>query len=126
MAVAQQNALEQLRMTLLDSGVDYLLLSPLPASTAQVQFIGRFKGLEVVWDMQLSTLECYEQERGLLQTNLQLRGLLQITPSAAQIYALEVALRVAIIDVPTIRKTIHMLRNYRKLRLGLHTWGDAI
>ena len=122
----QANTLEQVRTVLMEKGADYLLLSVLPARYAHVKFIGRFEGQEVLWNMHLYTLERYAQEPDAAKTQIVpgLRGLMQIAPEAKRVFQLTVALRVPVIDVPTIQKTIRMLRNYRKLVIGVHTWGD--
>lgn len=116
----------QLRSALAANGGDYVLLTPLPDTMAHARFIGRFQGREVVWNMRLYTLARHEQERGRVPTapGFSLRGLMIITAESADTYSLEVALDVPVIDEPTIKKTIVMMRNYRQLRLGLRTWGD--
>ena len=121
------NTLDQVRSILMEQGTDYLLLSTLPASCAQVQFIGCFEGQEVLWNMHLYTLERYAREpvAAGMQVDPSLRGLMQIAPEATQVFQLAVALKVPVIDAPTIQKTMLMLRNYRKLARGMHTWGDA-
>lgn len=126
MAGDEANRLEQLRAVLAASDSDYVLLSPLPDTAARAQFIGPFQGREVLWDMQLYTLGRHEQERGRVPTapNFSLRGLMIIEPDTADVYRLEVALNVPVIDETVVRKTIVMMRNYRALRLGLRTWGD--
>lgn len=126
MAEGNASRLEQLRATLTETSSDYVLLSPLPDTAAHAQFIGRFEGREVLWDMRLYTLARREQERGRVPTapNFSLRGLMIIEPESADAYRLEVALNVLVIDEPVVRKTIVMMRNYRQLRLGLRTWGD--
>lgn len=126
MACDGANRLEQLRTALIASDGDYVLLSPVPDTIAHAQFIGMFQGREVLWDMQLYTLPRHEQERGRVPTapNFSLRGLMIIEPDAADVYRLEVALKVPMIDETVVRKTIVMMRNYRALRLGLRTWGD--
>ena len=125
MAIQQASTLEQLSAELSAAGVEFLLFSPLPDSVAQVQFIGRFQGQAVVWNLRLFTLERYTQERGSLPTEMGLRGLMHIAPSAEQVFELEVALDVAQVDESTIKKTMLMIQNYRQLRLGLRTWGEA-
>lgn len=126
--MAEENPcrLEQLRATLAETDSDYVLLSPLPDTATHAQFIGRFEGREVLWDMQLYTLARHEQERGRVPTapNFSLRGLMIIEPESLDTYRLEVALNVLVIDETVVRKTIVMMRNYRQLRLGLRTWGD--
>jgi hypothetical protein len=117
------NDLEQLRAALAASGEDFALLSGLPDTIAHVRFIGRFENREVVWDMQLMTLARYEQEHGRLADEA-LRGLMHIAPVTDGIYRLEVALDVPLIDAPSVKKTIVMMRNYRQLHLGLRTWKN--
>ena len=124
----QANTLEQVRTVLMEKGTDYLLLSVLPARCAHVKFIGRFEGQEVLWNMHLYTLARYAQEpdAAKMQISPDLRGLMQIAPEATQVFQLSVALRVPVIDAPTIQKAILMMRSYRKLAIGVHTWGDSI
>jgi len=117
------NELEQLRSALAQNGADYALLSPLPDTRVHARFIGRFEKREVVWDMRLFTLARYEQKRGKV-SDAALRGLMQIAPVSENVYQLEVALNVPLIDEPTLQKTIVMMRNYRHLHLGLRTWAD--
>ena len=124
----QANTLEQVRTVLLEKAAEYLLLSTLPTNCAHVKFMGRFEGQEVLWDMQLYTLERYAQalEAARMQVSPDLRGLMQVAPESTQVFQLSIALRVPVIDVPTIQKTILMIRSYRKLSIGVHTWGGAI
>ncbi len=123
-----EKQLAQFQATLAASGEDFMLLSPLPKDIVHARFSGCFEGREVVWDMFLYTLVRYAQElRKLpLAPSLALRGLMYIEPGVDQLYPLKVALNVPLIDVPTLKKTITMMRNYRQLRLGLHTWGAAV
>lgn len=120
--------LQQLQAALTASGEDFMLLSPLPKDIVHVRFIGAFERRTVVWDMHLYTLARYalEQREMPALPKLSLRGLIHIERSSAQVYRLEVALKVPIIDQPTIKKAILMMRNYRKLQLGLHAWGEEI
>lgn len=117
---------EQLRAALTANDADYVLLSSLPDSVAHARFIGRFEGNEVVWDMHLYTLERHEQERGRvpIAPDFRLRGLMIIEPLSTETCRLEVALKVPVIDETVIRKAIVMMRNYRRLHVGLRTWGD--
>jgi len=124
----QANTVEQLRTVLMEKAADYLLLSSLPSSCAHVKFIGRFEDQEVLWDMHLYTLERYAQasDSAKMQISPDSRGLMQIATEETQVFQLSVALRVPVIDAPTIQKTILMMRNYRKLAIGVHIWGDAL
>jgi hypothetical protein len=117
--------LEKLKATLAATGSDYVLLSALPETKIKARFIGQFDGREVVWDAAIYTLVRHQQECGRVPTatNFSLRGLMLIEPASPHTYRLDVALNVPLIDEPVIKKTIVMVRNYRRLRIGLHTWG---
>ena len=39
--------------------------------------------------------------------------------------ALTVGLNLAVIDEPAIRKTLIMVRNYKRLGFGRHEWGEV-
>jgi hypothetical protein len=123
----EYSELDSLRAELAAHGGDYVLLSVLPDTHAHVRFIGRFEQREVVWDMDLYALARHEQQRGRVPTapDFRLRGLMIIEPLSKHVYHLEVALDLPVIDEPAIKKTIVMMRNYRRLHLGLRTWGDA-
>lgn len=103
-------------------------LSALPAGQARVRFSGPFQGAAVCWDMHLYTLECYQRERAQ-QRCADSRGprpFIDISRGENGEYRLEVGLNVPVIDEPTIRKVLVMIRNYRRLRLGRHEWGKAL
>lgn len=119
------NELEHLRTALRAAQADYALLSPLPGTLAHARFIGPFAGRDVLWDMQLMTLARYAQMYGR-PTAEGLRGLMHIAPGSEHAYRLEVALNVPLIDEPSLRKTIVMMRNYKQLRLGLRTWPEPM
>lgn len=118
------NKLDQLRATLAANAEDFVLLSTLPDAAAHAQFIGRFEGCDVVWDMHLYTLARYWQARNAVPAaaDLSLRGLMNIAPGE-QVYHLEIALNIPVINVAALKKTIVMMRNYRMLRVGQHRWG---
>ncbi len=119
----QPNKLEQLRATLAANAEDFVLLSTLPDTATHAQFIGRFEGRDVVWDMHLYTLQRYWQEQDAVPAaDLSLRGLMNIAPGE-QVYHLEIALNIPVINVAALKKTIVMMRNYRMLRVGQHRWG---
>lgn len=108
---------------------DYELLSVLPDSKAEVRFIGRFQGQEILWHMTLFTLPRYWRERaGALASyaaDLSVRGVLDLRLRAGRTPDLRVALNVPVIDQPVVRKAIILVRNYRLLREGVQVWGDS-
>lgn len=98
-------------------------LSTLPDSWARVRFTGRFQGRDVRWDMQLHALRSPSRERG---TDGARRAFIDIAPGEGDVLQLEVGLDVPVIDLPTIRKAVLMIRNYRRLRVGRHEWGEPV
>lgn len=52
-------------------------------------------------------------------------GIIDVGEEHGGTRALVVALEVPVIDMPTVRKALIMVRNYRRLRPGRHTWGEA-
>jgi len=98
-------------------------LSTLPESRARVRFAGRFQGRDVLWDMRLHALQ--GPSRGLGTVGVR-RAFIEITPGEGDVLQLEVGLNVPVIDLPTVRKAVLMIRNYRRLRLGRHEWGEPV
>lgn len=123
-----EDPVRALRAELSASGGDYVLYSRLPDTLGRVRFIGTFQGREVVWDMRVYTLARHEAEHGRIPVarDFRLRGLILVEPEADGLMPVEVALDVPEIDETVVRKTIVMVRNYRLLRLGLHTWGEQV
>lgn len=107
-----------------DAGdTDFRCLSTLPDSRARVHFAGRFQGRDVLWDMQLHALQGPCRGRGTVATR---RAFIDIASGEGDVLQLEVGLDVPVIDLPTVRKAVLMIRNYRRLRLGRHEWGEPV
>lgn len=104
---------------------DYTVHSALPAESVSVRFAGPFQGRQTTWDMQLQTLAYWQRHQE--RTNgpgTPSRGVIEVGREHGGVRELVVALNVARIDLPTLRKTVVMIRNYRRLRPGRHAWGD--
>lgn len=93
-----------------------------PAPLILVRFLGTFEGEDVVWDMRLQTLEHWQRRQGGPGSEPG-RQFMHIDREPDGALRIEVTLRVPVIDHPTIRKTIVMIRNYKRLRVGRHEWG---
>ncbi len=102
-----------LKSKLLESGSEFLCFSVLPGKSANVLFIGRFDDREVVWN---SSLYSRSKQGGC--------SFMEITPGTGDNMLLRIELAVAMIDETIIRKAIIMIRNYKRLRLGRHEWGQ--
>ncbi|OOZ38434.1 hypothetical protein BOW53_15575 [Solemya pervernicosa gill symbiont] len=94
---------------------DYTLLEQPGGTTLRCRFSGRFDGEDVVWDATLMTLG----QAGAA------RNFIEIGELSGQGRSITIALHVHCIDIPTLRKAIIMVRNYKRLRLGRHEYGPA-
>jgi hypothetical protein len=50
---------------------------------------------------------------------------MEIAPAPDGKLALTVGLNLTAIDEPTIKKTLIMIRNFKRLKLGRHEWGET-
>lgn len=113
-----QACVERFRSELAATGADYLCESDLAGASLggpqlRVRFIGRFEQAEVVWDAHLLAL-------GQAADSAQF---IEIATPTARGRPIRIGLAVARIDRPTLLKTIIMVRNYKRLRLGRHEFG---
>jgi hypothetical protein len=109
---------------------DYSCRTALPAAKAEVAFAGPFAGREIRWRMTLYTLPAYYAEHASAAQRaagvLQVRPFIQVQPETNGERALTVALPLAAIDEPAVRKAVIMIRQYRRLREGRHEYGAAL
>lgn len=90
------------------------LLDPPGKRQLKLRFTGPFEGELVTWDATLIALAPGNQ-----------RNFIEVGEAGAQGIALTVGLNVSSIDVPTIRKTMMMIRQYKRLQRGRHEYGPA-
>ena len=113
---------EALRTRLAKLGNDYICSNRLPGTTATVSFLGQFQGQTVVWEMRLATLaHCQLAEDDAVSTSVQQRytcPFIEVKEGVEGVYQLRVGLALAVIDEPAIKKTIIMIRNYKRLAIG--------
>ena len=122
----EESPVATLTSLLAQTGSDYLCASALPDTAVFVQFLGPFQNHIVAWDATLYTLPRYYQDHPAQSASTlhfcSPRPFIEITPSAAGRYSLKVGLNLPTIDAPVIKKTIIMIRNYKRLRLGRFGW----
>lgn len=121
--------LTEFKQRLAKSGKNYLALSPVPALKVQLQFAGTLNEQEVLWDATLQTLASYLAENPKAKPSsktFEARSFMQVEPPHDNISALQVVLAVPLIDEPTIRKTIIMIRCYKRLKVGHHEFGKNL
>lgn len=95
------------------------LLGPLGESTLQLRFHGPFEGRSVTWDATFCTLTACQLAHHPQQ------NFIEIGEEHAQGMSLTVGLNVSAIDAPTVRKTMMMIRQYKRLARGRHEFGTT-
>jgi hypothetical protein len=105
---------------------DFICTTDLPASTAAVAFIGHFQGQTVLWQMTLATLQHYRQTQSAAAANPNCfsKPFIDILPGQQGGFPLHVGLELEVIDEAVIKKTIIMLRNYKRLAIGRMEFGS--
>lgn len=104
-------------------GIEFNLLEALTASHAHFSFVGLFQNEQITWDANLLTLERYHAEQPHSSQAVQRSPFLEVGAQTISGRALRVVLDVAQIDEPTILRSIIMIRQYKRLRLGHHDFG---
>ena len=113
-----------------NSPVDMNAVTGINTGKAEFQFNGHYYGKPVTWQCTLQTLDEYYQE--LVSQNkvdshspVTLQRFINISDSDSPTPSINIVLDVEIIDEPTIRKSIVMVHNYKKLHEGHHSYGKA-
>lgn len=108
---------------------DYRHVEPPEAGQAHIRFTGIFQGNEVIWDAVIVTLAHYFRERYPAGKqpgpDFSLPQFIEVGTAADGMRKLKVGLNAPCIDEATLRKTIIMIRNYKRLHLGLHEYEPA-
>ncbi|WP_455210822.1 hypothetical protein [Kaarinaea lacus] len=121
--------LPSIKRQLTKSGKNFLVLTPTPALKVHIQFIGKLQEQEVLWDATVQTLASHLAENPPAKTSknsLEARSFMQVEPAQDGVAALKVVLAVPLIDEPTIKKTIIMIRCYKRLKVGHHEFGKNL
>ena len=87
------------------------LLEPPDGESLRLRFSGPFAGKTVIWDATFTTLAALVTSAGEPQT---LRNFIEIGDDTGHGMALTVGLNVPCIDLPTVRKAILMVRQYKR------------
>jgi len=104
-------------------GIEFNLLEALAASQAHFSFVGQFQNEELTWDATLLTLERYHAEQPHSSQAVQRSPFLEVGAQTISGRTLRVVIDVAQIDEPTILRSIIMIRQYKRLRIGRHEFG---
>jgi hypothetical protein len=110
---------------LLQQGRLYQAVSPLPAASVQLRFTGVFEQKTIIWDAQIATLAYYfTAPRDPATATRTLRPFIEIGSNTEHGRLLRIGLNVTTIDDATIRKTMIMIRQYKRLQAGRHEYGE--
>ena len=115
-------------LTRAQTGCEYTALSPLGGQTAHIHFSGRFHGQKVIWDTHIITLqECYRQairaDNLAKDETVTLFQYIEIEHKGPTEMILNIGIDVPLIDAPTVFKSMIMIHNYKRLRIGRHEYG---
>ncbi len=112
---------EEFKFQLEKQGRDFICHSRLPSASV-VAFVGVFQGQTVLWNMTLATLAHYRQVSAIdaphIKQEIYRCPFIEIRDGVEGVYPIAVGLDLAMIDEPAIRKSIIMIRNYKRLLIG--------
>ncbi len=123
------SSVEEFRVQLQKLDADFICNTPLPNNFAFVSFLGPFNGSVVRWNMSLATLQ--QQQRDDLshtqvsKSELVARPYIEIKQGSEGIYEVKVVLDIKSIDEAVIKKSIIMMRNYKRLIVGKIEFGGS-
>lgn len=86
----------------------------------QLHFQGPFQGRLVSWQATLFTPTGWASRFDEAEP---VQNVIEVLEGQGKTYTLNICLKVAVIDLPTVRKAIMMVRQYKRLRLGRHRYG---
>jgi hypothetical protein len=111
-------------------GDDWTAVGPVGPDAAHVRFTGHLEGRPVEWDAEILTLaECCHRLRAagrIPDGPVELRQFIDVGENTEGGCRLTVALKLGAVDAPAVRKTVVMIRNYKRLRRGRHEYGERV
>lgn len=109
-------------------GNDYICNTRLPDTVVSVSFTGLFQGKVIMWNMTLTALKhqsnAASQQVTVNKSESGNRPFIEITAGREGVFPLNVGLDLAVIDETVIKKTIIMIRNYKRLAIGRIEFGS--
>ncbi len=110
-------------------GADFVCTTSLPDASVLVAFLGQFQGQTVLWNMTLATLQYFRQnENGhifVAGAGKYKRPFIEIKDGNKGVFQLQVGLDLETINETVIKKTIIMIRNYKRLAHGRIEFGST-
>lgn len=96
------------------------LLDEPGGDSLRLHFDGPFEGQVVRWQAVLFTPAGWA---ATLDEALPEQNIIDIHEDDVGVYRLNLCLKVTAIDLPTVRKAVMMVRQYKRLRVGRHRYG---
>ena len=125
--MAQSVDIAEFERQLRQSRRDFEFLNPGNSQYAHFRFCGPFAQQTVIWDAHLYTLEYYLRQIQQLRSSCSSRQFILIQKAMPEpLFKVEIGLNLAVIDEPAIRKTMTMLRQYKRLKEGRHDFGSLV
>lgn len=105
-------------------GIHFTLLEPVAPVRARLAFAGPFEGREIVWDATLVTLDAHLRAQPAEARSVQRHSFIEIGDTGINGRAVCIGLDIPAIDEAVILRAIIMLRQYKRLRVGRHEFGE--
>jgi hypothetical protein len=105
--------IEAVKIRLIQQEADYICVTPLPDLSINCFFLGPFEGEIVVWKMTLAVLQDGESPY------------IEILQGDSGVYPIRVGLPLTVIDESELKKTIIMIRHYKRLSMGNCGFGSS-
>jgi len=127
--MAEQNQFQQAAKNLVEklirSGQAYELVERISSARVLIRFTGPFHHEPVVWQADIRTLR--DKFGGIQSGHEQhdFRQSIEIFENNES-YSINIALNLNEIDEAAIKRTIIMVRKYKRLHLGYHEYGEAV
>ena len=121
-------AVKQFEEILKASNRDFLIINSEDDQACEIKFIGPFNGAPVIWLANIQTLKHYasklreaSKESGMVK----MQQFLEIEPNQ-ELFRIDVGLNIDKIDEAAIKRTIIMVRKYKRLHIGRHEYGEFV
>ena len=106
---------------------DFTPLQPFDEHYQHVRFTGNFCAEELIWDAHVYTLNYYLRKvKKLATSRLNCRAFLEVGEINEHGRKIEIGLHLPYLDVPSLKKTMIMVRQYKRLVLGRYEYGETI
>jgi hypothetical protein len=120
-----QRAAKSLAEKLINTGQSYELVERISAARVLICFTGLFHHALTIWQADIRTLEDKFSGLPLEHGQHSFRQSIEILENNES-YSINIALSLNEVDDAAIKRTIIMVRKYKRLQLGYYEYGEAI